>query len=85
MVDVSDFHAEKVRAIRAHASQLHGGDESAPATYVASADFIGKLESIDRYHGTLIDVAFGEGFYLREALKVEDPLALFDSPFTRLT
>jgi hypothetical protein len=31
----------------------------------------------------LIDAEYGEPFFVREALKVDDPIRFFDRPFTR--
>jgi len=85
VIDVTPFHETKMRAIRAHQSQLHDPAGAGPATYISQPDFLDRIEALDRYHGALIDTAFGEGFYLREAIKVEDPLKVFDRPFTRIT
>jgi hypothetical protein len=33
-----------------------------------------------RYYGSLINVAAGEAFYVREALNIEDPVELLTRP-----
>jgi bacillithiol biosynthesis deacetylase BshB1 len=85
VVDVSEFHGEKMRAVQCYGSQLHREDASGPATFISQPGFLSRIEGIDRYHGALVDADFGEAFYLREAIKVADPVALFDTPFTRIT
>ena len=85
VVDVTDFHEEKMRAVRAYRSQLHRAEGDGPKTYISDPAFLGRIEAIDRYHGALIDTEFGEGFYVREAMKVADPVTFFDRPFTRIT
>lgn len=85
VVDVTDFHAEKMRAIRAHRSQMFDPASTEPTTTVSAPGFLSRIEGIDRYHGALIDADFGEAFYLREAIKVDDPVGLFNQPFTRIT
>jgi bacillithiol biosynthesis deacetylase BshB1 len=85
IVDVTRFHAEKMRAVRAHGSQLHSTTRSDPETYISQPGFLSRVEAIDRYHGALVDADFGEAFYLREAIRVDDPVSFFDSPFTRIT
>ena len=85
VVDVTAFHAEKMRAVQCYGSQLHREETSEPATFISQRGFLSRVEGIDRYHGALIDADFGEAFYLREAIKVEDPVALLDTPFTRIT
>jgi bacillithiol biosynthesis deacetylase BshB1 len=85
IVDVSAFHERKMEAIRAHRSQLFDVGKSGPETYISQPAFLSRIEAIDRYHGALIDADFGEAFYVREALAVDDPVKFFDSPFTRIT
>jgi len=86
IVDVSPFHEMKMTAVRAYASQLFapGGSEE-PQTFVSQPGFLSRVEALDRYYGALINADFGEAFYLREAMRVDDPVKFFDSPFTRIT
>jgi bacillithiol biosynthesis deacetylase BshB1 len=85
IVDITPFHEAKMRAVRAYASQLHSEHQDGPATYISQPSFLSRIEAIDRYHGALIDTDFGEGFYVREAMKMNDPVTFFDRPFTRIT
>jgi bacillithiol biosynthesis deacetylase BshB1 len=80
IVDVSDFVAEKMKAIRAHASQFYSAASSEPSTRISAEDFLQQIESRMRYFGSLIGVEAGEPFYVREALNVEDPVALLTRP-----
>lgn len=85
IVDVTPFHARKMEAIRAHSSQLYRAGVSEPETYISQPGFLSRVEAIDRYFGALVDAEFGEAFYLREALRLDDPVSFFDSGFTRIT
>jgi bacillithiol biosynthesis deacetylase BshB1 len=85
IVDVSPFHEKKMTAVKAYASQLFAPGSADPQTFVSQPGFLSRVEAIDRYHGALIDADFGEAFYLREAMRVDDPVKFFDSPFTRIT
>ncbi len=76
IVDVSDFVGEKMKAIQAHTSQFYRAESSEPATRVSEQGFLDQIEVRMRYFGSLIGVAAGEPFYVREALNVEDPVAL---------
>jgi bacillithiol biosynthesis deacetylase BshB1 len=80
IVDVSDFAEEKMRAIRAHASQFYRPDAEEPATRISDKGFLDQIEGRLRHYGSLIGVAAGEPFYVREALNVEDPVALLTRP-----
>jgi bacillithiol biosynthesis deacetylase BshB1 len=80
VVDVSDFVEEKMRAIRAHASQFFHPDSKEPTTRISEQGFLQEIEWRMRYYGSLIGVTAGEAFYVREALNVADPLALLTQP-----
>lgn len=76
IVDISDFLDEKMAAIRAHKSQFYDPGSTEPETRLSAKNYIGELEGRSRYFGSLISVAAGEPFYVREALNVDDPVEL---------
>jgi bacillithiol biosynthesis deacetylase BshB1 len=80
IVDVSDFVEEKMRSIRAHASQFYSPDSTEPQTRISEEGFLNQIEFRLRYYGSLIGTAAGEAFYVREALNVDDPVALLTRP-----
>jgi len=80
VVDISDFAEKKMAAIRAYVSQFYNSDSPEPETRIAEKGFLREIEDRTRYYGTLIGVEAGEPFYVREALNVDDPLALLTRP-----
>ena len=80
VVDISDFVEAKLEAIRAHASQFFNPGSKEPQTRISGENFLAQLEHRWRYYGSLIGVAAGEAFYVREALNVEDPVRLLTRP-----
>ena len=80
VVDVSGFVADKMAAIRAHASQFYKEASQEPQTRISERGFLAEIEVRMRYFGSLIGVEAGEPFYVREALNVDDPLALLTRP-----
>ena len=80
IVDVTNFVEEKMTAIRAHASQFYRAESEEPATRISDPTFLVQIENRMRYFGSLIGVAAGEPFYVREALNVDDPIALLTRP-----
>ena len=80
IVDVSDFVEVKMSSIKAHASQFYSPASREPATRISEQGFLDQIEYRMRYFGSLIGVAAGEGFYVREALNVDDPVALLTRP-----
>lgn len=80
VVDISEHLADKMAAIRAHKSQFHDPDSTEPETRLTTEGFLDELENRSRYFGSLIGVAAGEPFYVREALNVADPVDLLTRP-----
>ena len=80
IVDVSDFVEEKMAAIKAHASQFYRPQSNEPRTRISEQGFLDQIEHRMRYFGSLIGVSAGEPFYVREALNVDDPVALLTRP-----
>lgn len=80
VVDVSEFAEAKMNAIRAYASQFYSAESKEPLTRISEPGFLRQIEDRMRYYGSLIGVDAGEGFYVREALNVEDPFALLTRP-----
>lgn len=80
VVDVSDFVDDKMSAIKAYASQFYSSESNEPTTRISKRGFLPEMEWRMRYFGSLIGVEAGEPFYVREALNVDDPLALLTRP-----
>ena len=80
IVDVSDFVGEKMAAIEAHASQFYSPESKEPQTRISEQGFLDQIEYRMRYFGSLIGVSAGEPYYVREALNVDDPVALLTRP-----
>jgi bacillithiol biosynthesis deacetylase BshB1 len=76
MVDITDFAEQKRAAIMCYGSQLHDPNSTEPATYLSSAGFLRRLEAKQLYFGSTIGVDHAEGFFVREALNVDDPVEL---------
>jgi N-acetylglucosamine malate deacetylase 1 len=80
IVDVSNFVDEKMKAIKAHVSQFYSAESAEPQTRISQQGFLEQIEYRMRYYGSLINCAAGEPFYVREALNVDDPVALLTRP-----
>lgn len=80
IVDISDFLDEKMAAIRAHRSQFYDPNSKDPQTRLSDKKFLLDLETRSRHFGTMIGVAAAEPFFVREALNVDDPIALLTRP-----
>src|SRR5688572_3238182 len=80
IVDISGFLEDKMAAIRTHSSQFYDPNSSEPETRLTSQTFLNELEGRSRFFGWLIGSTAGEPFYVREALNVDDPVALLTRP-----
>ena len=76
IVDISDHLEKKMEAIRAYKSQFHDPESDEPETRLTDKNFLADVENRSRYFGSLIGVAAGEPFFVREALNIEDPFKL---------
>ena len=78
IVDVSATWEVKLASLDAYGSQLHqpGENRDEPRTKVASPEFRLAVEGRARHFGLLIGVAYGEAFWSRLPLAVENPLSL---------
>jgi LmbE family N-acetylglucosaminyl deacetylase len=76
IVDISETSARKWEAIRCYASQFFNPQSREPESRVSTEQFLAEIEARDRYFGALIGAAQGEAFFVREALRVADPVAL---------
>jgi N-acetylglucosamine malate deacetylase 1 len=77
IVDVSEFGGQRVAAIQAYRSQLFDPESDQPATYLSHPDFLARVDAIHAYYGTLIGRSRGEGFFVKGALEVSDPVSFF--------
>jgi bacillithiol biosynthesis deacetylase BshB1 len=80
IVDISESHETKMKAIRAYGSQFFAPDRTGPGpeeTTIGRPEFLDRIESRDRHWGAKIGVKYGEAFLVQEALRVKDPVAFF--------
>ncbi|HKP85699.1 MAG TPA: bacillithiol biosynthesis deacetylase BshB1 [Blastocatellia bacterium] len=76
VVDISEFAEQKQRAVACYRSQLYDPNSTEPETALSSEAFLRRLESRQRFFGSLIAVEHAEAFVVREALNVHDPIEL---------
>ena len=76
VVDISGHFEKKMKALGCFHSQLHNPRSKEPGTYLSVPEFLPALESQHRYYGTLIQSKYGEAFYCKESISVDDPVLL---------
>lgn len=84
IVDISDCHTQKIKSILAYKSQFHNQHKSAfgeEETLISQPEFLDRIVTRDKQYGAYIGVKFGEPFLVREAIRVDDPVAFFGSEY----
>jgi len=76
VVDISDYAEQKLRAVRCYNSQLYDPNSKEPETNLSGESFLRRVEARQRFYGSLIMAEHAEGFIVREALNVHDPVEL---------
>lgn len=84
IVDISDFHTQKMKSVLSYKSQLHHQDKAEfgeDETLLSRPEFLDRIETRDKQYGTYIGVKYGEPFLVREAIKINDPVDFFDAEY----
>lgn len=76
VVDITDFADQKRRAIACYGSQLYDPASKELETALSGEGFLRRVESRQRFYGSLIAVDHAEAFIVREALNIHDPIEL---------
>ena len=76
VVDISGFAEQKLAVAKCYRSQLYDPASKELETGVSNEGFLRRVESRQRFYGSLIAVEHAEGFVVREALNVHDPIEL---------
>lgn len=76
IVDISNEIDQKIEAIMAYRSQFWP-DYSTEKTFISSPEFLPRLKHEMAFWGQQIGCAYGEPFWMREKVRVDDPLSTF--------
>ncbi len=78
VVDVTEQWPTKIAAVRCYASQVAvpGAPTDEDPTYISSPEFFEQLEARGRYFGSKIAARYGEPFFYRGTLRIDDPMML---------
>lgn len=80
IVDVSDCHEQKVKAIQAYKSQFHNPEKDKygdAETNISTPEFLDAIVTRAKQYGSYIGVAYGEPFLVREPMRLDDPVRFF--------
>lgn len=73
VVDVTDFHAQKMEIVRTYRSQFLN---PMPDDYqfIGTHDYLHMVQARGAFYGSMIQTAYGEPYLARSPLKIDDPL-----------
>jgi bacillithiol biosynthesis deacetylase BshB1 len=80
VVDITEAFEQKMAAVRSHESQFHGANMAQygeAQTMLTRPEFLEFIEHQNRRWGDMIGVKYGEAFYIREIVRLDDPVAAF--------
>ena len=77
IVDVSETFEECLKAIRCYKSQLFNEQSAERPTALSEKGLLERLSGIARYYGAQINVEFGEPYFCREIIAIDDPMEHF--------
>jgi len=77
ITDISDTFDLKIKALKSYQSQFLDNDTNDPATYISSSAFWDFIEIRARYFGHQIGVKYGEPFFSKSVLKIDNIFSIF--------
>ncbi len=77
VVDVTTEFEKKFEAVRTYESQLYKAGRPGPETDIGSENFLRRWEARHTGYGAMIGTAYGEPYFVRSPLRVDDPVAFF--------
>jgi len=78
VIDVSEDFETRLKAIQAYKSQF-SDPNAGPNTFISRPQFLESIISRAKYYGSKIETTYGEPFWSREILRVDDPISFLAS------
>jgi bacillithiol biosynthesis deacetylase BshB1 len=80
IVPIDEYFERKMEAVRAHASQFYRPDAvNEDETRISKPGFLDFLALRDRTYGAMIGAMYGEPYYMRGSLRIDNPFELWCS------
>ncbi len=77
VVDISKEFETKLKAVNAYKSQFFNAVSTEPDTYISSPEFIDSIKNRAKYFGFQIGVEYGEPFFVKSAIKIDNIIEIF--------
>lgn len=76
VVDISDVFKEKMEAIKSYTSQFYAPVIDKDCSTFGISNYIFHIESRSRFYGSLVNVDYGEAFWLRDPIRITDLMSI---------
>ncbi|MCK5453497.1 MAG: bacillithiol biosynthesis deacetylase BshB1 [Calditrichia bacterium] len=77
VIDISDEYETKYKALASYQSQFFNPEWLEEQTFISSKWFMDSVEFRARHFGWMAGVKYGEPFWIRECMAIEDPVPIF--------
>ena len=77
VIDISEEFDKKFQALKAYQSQFYNPEWPEQQTFISSRWFIESVEFRARHFGWMAGVKYGEPFWIKETLAIDDPVPIF--------
>lgn len=77
IVDISSEFETKMAAVQAYKSQFFSKESTEEDTYISSPEFMESVINRAKYFGFQIGVEFGEPFFVKSAIKIDNIIEIF--------
>lgn len=71
IVDISQFHDIKMKAIKCYSTQFYDPKSNEPETFISKPEFLSYMESRSQFYGFQIGKVHGEPFYTEEKIELD--------------
>jgi bacillithiol biosynthesis deacetylase BshB1 len=77
VIDISEEYDTKYQALASYQSQFFNPEWPEEQTFISSKWFMDSVEFRARHFGWMAGVKYGEPFWVRECMAIEDPVPIF--------
>jgi bacillithiol biosynthesis deacetylase BshB1 len=78
VVPIDEYFERKMEAVKAHASQFYSADAvGEDETRISAPGFLDMLALRDRTYGAMVGALYGEPYYMRGGVRIENPFELW--------
>lgn len=77
VVDITNEFDKKMEAVKAFRSQFYNPESEEPETFISQKRFLDSLETRAQYFGYQIGVEYGEPFFIKSTIKINNLYEIF--------